>query len=478
MKFRLPVGLPAWAAAGALIATSAAAQQVTADQPVIPLGGVQPAPQLPTAAADIYSDGPASAHLLGDFDGMRTSLHQAGIDLRADLISEFAGNPTGGLKQAGRDAGQFDFGADFDLGKLGIDPNGVLHVTFNQRWGQSLSQSAIGNLVSVQEIYGGGQDFRLSELSLEQSFLDQHINIKVGRVSTETDFANSPVLWDHASLYCQFQNNGICGTPAGMATDSGYASYPVATWGGRIRVAPTTTTFVQTGIYAVNPTLADSSNGLKISSSGDTGAFIPIEFGWRPGHAINGLPTDDGPLPGDYRIGAYYDTSRATAPLQNLPGRNVPVVTMQSFSGRYGFYVTAAQTLWRVAGDTPGDTRSFSVFGAVDVGDPQTSLYRVYAEVGAVLKGTFPGRDDDTIGFAVTDTEVNQSRAEEESMLLSDGVAITGTQTREVAFELNYAAAVYRGVSIEPGVQVVLHPDALNEIPDALVFDLRTAVKF
>jgi porin len=151
---------------------------------------------------------------------------------------------------------------------------------------------------------------------------------------------------------------------------------------------------------------------------------------------------------------------------------------MQSFSGRYGFYVTAAQTLWRVAGDTPGDTRSFSVFGAVDVGDPQTSLYRVYAEVGAVLKGTFPGRDDDTIGFAVTDTEVNQSRAEEESMLLSDGVAITGTQTREVAFELNYAAAVYRGVSIEPGVQVVLHPDALNEIPDALVFDLRTAVKF
>ena len=62
-------------------------------------------------------------------------------------------------------------------------------------------------------------------------------------------------------------------------------------------------------------------------------------------------------------------------------------------------------------GGTADGTRSLSLFTAVDLGDPKTSLYRVYAEAGAVLKGTFPGRDNDTIGLAVTDTEVNISGA-------------------------------------------------------------------
>jgi carbohydrate-selective porin OprB len=47
-----------------------------------------------------------------------------------------------------------------------------------------------------------------------------------------------------------------------------------------------------------------------------------------------------------------------------------------------------------------------------------------------------------------------------------------------MAFELNYAAPIYRGVSLEPGVQLVMHPGGLNEIPDALIFDTRLAVKF
>jgi porin len=463
-------------ATAALIFVGRALGQPAATEPPDPLSVQIDPPQL--GAPETYSDGPASSHLLGDLGGLRTSLHEFGIDLRADLISEAAGNVSGGRSQAFRDASQFDFGADIDLGRLGIDPNGSLHITFNQRWGRSLSQDAVGSLVSVQEIYGAGQDFRLSELSFEQSFLNHHIDISLGRVVPENDFASSPVLWDHAALYCLFQNNGICGTPIGMPANSGYGSYPVSTWGGRIRVAPTDTTFVQTGIYAVNPTLAQASNGLKISNSGGTGAFIPLEFGWRPGHTITGAPTTDGPLPGDYRIGVYYDTSRATDPYQTLPGQNLPPVAMRSYDGRYGFYVMAAQTVWRQPTGTPGDMRSLSLFAAVDVGDPQTSIYRVFADAGVVLKGTFPGRDDDTIGFAVTDTEVNSRRDDVEALLAAEGNDIIGIQSREMAFELNYAAPIYRGVSLEPGMQVVLHPGALDEVPDAVVFTVKTSVKF
>jgi porin len=141
-------------------------------------------------------------------------------------------------------------------------------------------------------------------------------------------------------------------------------------------------------------------------------------------------------------------------------------------------WVTAAQTVWREPTGKPGGTRSLSLFGAVNVGDQDTALYRVYAEAGAVLKGTFPGRDDDTIGLAVTDTEVNSHRKDLEAELLSEGYDVTGLQNREIAFEVNYSAAVLPGVSIEPGIQFIVHPGALTEIPNALVFALRTAVKF
>jgi porin len=462
--------------AGFLLAAPALAQPPSGTGPANPQG-VQP-PPAETASETQYSDGAVSAHLLGDLGGMRTTLHDMGIDIRANLINEFAGNTSGGLSQGGRNAGEFNFGADLNLGRMGLDPGGSIHITFTQRYGYSLSQQVIGNLVSVQEIYGTGQNFRLAELSFEQALYDNHLNIVAGRVITENDFATSPLLWDHASLYCVFQNNGICGTPVGVPVNSGYDAYPQSTWGARVRVSPVDTVFAQTGVYEVNPSYAESQNGLKFSTSDATGVFIPFEIGWRPGHTITGVPTTDGALPGDYRIGLYYDTSNVTGPLKNLPGQNLPVITGPVYYGRYGGWLTAAQTVWRQPTGKPGGTRSLSLFGALNLGDPDTALYPVYAELGAVLKGTFPGRDDDTIGLAVTDTEVNGHRKDLEAALLAQGYAVTGVQNREIAFEVNYSAAVYPGISIEPGIQFIVHPGALTEVPNALVFALRTAVKF
>jgi porin len=459
------------------VASGALAQALPNSQPANPQGA-EATTQTPQPSSSSYTDGPASAHLLGNLGGVRDTLHMDGIDLRANLVDELATNVSGGQYKALRSANEFNFGADLDLGKMNLDDGGAIHITFTQRWGRSLSQDAVHNLVSVQEIYGTGENFRLTEASFEQSFLDKHLNLSIGRVITENDFADSPILWDHASLYCVFQNNGICGTPVGVPVNSGYTAYPQSTWGGRMRFSPTETTFVKTGVYEVNPTLQASSNGLKISSSGATGAFIPVEIGWRPGHTVDGAPTSTGPLPGDYRLGAYYDTSDANDPFSNIPGQGLPTITGQSHSGRYGFYVNAAQMIWRVPTDTSGGTRSLSVFGSINVGDASTALYRVYAEAGVVLKGTFPGRDDDTIGFAVTDTEVNSRRRDEEAKLISQGFDVFGEQVREIAFELNYTAAVYHGVILEPGTQLVLNPNGIASNAPAWVLGLRTAIKF
>jgi carbohydrate-selective porin OprB len=128
----------------------------------------------------------------------------------------------------------------------------------------------------------------------------------------------------------------LCGTPVGIPVNAGNNAYPQSTWGGRVRVALTDTVPVQTGAYEVNPTLGLSMNGLKISTSGDTGAFLPLEIGWRPGHSIAGAPDFSGTLPGDYRLGVYCDTTHGTDPFTNLPDQNMPSVKEQSYTGKQG----------------------------------------------------------------------------------------------------------------------------------------------
>lgn len=432
-----------------------------------------------TTDPNTYSDGPVAIHLTGNWGGLRDRLHQAGVDFRADYISEIAGNPVGGRSRAVRYADQRDFGADLDLDKLGVWKDGRVHVTLNSRAGRSLSKDAIGNLIAVQEIYGVGQNFRLTELAFEQVLAGGQVNILLGRINTEADFAASPYIWDHSQLYCVFQTVGICGTTAGgLVSNSGYTPYPTSVWGGRIRAVSKDQVYAQVGAYEVNPTVFAASNGFKLSTSGATGVFIPVEVGWRPGHEYSGLPAKgtDGPLPGDYKIGAYYDTSAAPGPFKDIPGAPATLAApSRAHQGRYGLYILADQQVYR---DPANHKRGLAVFAGVEVGDAATSLYRVFAAAGLVYKGTFAGRDDDLVGFAVTDAEVNSRRSSYEAALRSRGVRIAGRQSREVGMELNYSAAVVPGINIQTALQYVINPGALHEIPNALVINIRTSVKF
>ena len=114
--------------------------------------------------------------------------------------------------------------------------------------GQSLAADDIGNLISEQEIFGGGQNFRLAELSYQQSLFDDQPRGKARLDPRADDFATSPI-------YCYFQNNGFCGQPAGIPIDSGVTTFPVASWGGVVKLRPQPDLYLQAGAYEVNPSL-------------------------------------------------------------------------------------------------------------------------------------------------------------------------------------------------------------------------------
>jgi porin len=94
--------------------------------------------------------------MTGDWGGARTSLEEAGVKPRALWVTESAANPSDGRSHGARYTQQIDFGADLDPGRLAGLAGGSIRITLTDRAGRSLSADAIGNLLTVQEVFGGG----------------------------------------------------------------------------------------------------------------------------------------------------------------------------------------------------------------------------------------------------------------------------------------------------------------------------------
>jgi len=308
--------------------------------------------------------------LTGDWAGVRTKLKKAGIELRAGFETESAANPAGGQKQSARYTQQVDFGADLDLDQLVGDSGAKVQITFTDRVGDSLSADAIGNLFSVQQLYGAGQNFRIVELNYQQSLFAGKLNFEVGWSPDGDYFASLPV-------FCDFQNGFICGHPSPMTKNSGAQNYPIGQWGARIRVNPTRQFYVQTALYQVNPSKADSDKGLDLSFS-STGVLLPIEFGWLPG-----LGT--GKFPGIYKVGAYYNSSPTPDVLTDVNGSSAGL-TGAPFAirnGTRGAYVVADQVIQR---DSNSAQRFLRVGAIAGIGDRATAMYRYFVAFGGCGK--------------------------------------------------------------------------------------------
>ena len=72
-------------------------------------------------------------------------------------------------------------GVDIDFGKLAKFEGLKLHLSFDNRDGQSLSNGYIGNLFQTHQLFGGGELARLMELTIELSLWNNVINLRGGR---------------------------------------------------------------------------------------------------------------------------------------------------------------------------------------------------------------------------------------------------------------------------------------------------------
>ena len=415
------------------------------------------------AADDEASQGFAKS-LTGDWGGERTRLVDRGIGLSLGYVCEAATNTQGGPEKKARYTDQWSFGSKLDLQKLLGWHHAAAEVVITDRNGRNLGDDAsLNTLQGVQEVYGRGQTWRLTRLSLRQTWLDGGLDLKLGRLPVGDDFAAFP---------CDFQNLTFCGSQPGNVRGVLWYSYPVSQWGTRVKVALGGEMSAQLGVYQVNPRYIDDSfahhQGLYPNNpSGTTGALIPIEFGWTP--TLGGLP-------GNYKVGAWYDTSNANNVTLDTSHQPLALTggTPLQRNSRSGAHLNFAQ---QITGRDKGSDAS--VFLNITQSDRATaaSMDRQIA-LGVTWKGPFDGRPADTIGFALGSNHGNGRVADNVRLSNARNANTRKVPGSETVGELFYAWVHRPFFSLQPNVQYVHHPGGVNSNDAVMAIGLRSSVDF
>ena len=408
-------------------------------------------------SADAASPAVASEPwLFGDWAGERLRLRDQGFDFQFGYVSEVAYNATGGDRQMVRYADQWTAGVTLDLDKLLGVPDARFQVTFTQRDGRNLSTDAkLGTLQQVQEVFGRGQTARLTQFWYQQTFADDLIDWKVGRMTFGEDFA---------AFSCDFQNLTFCGANPGNLDGDYIYNWPISQWGTRLKVNVQDFGYVQAGVYDMNPKYLGTADALlPVWFEDSTGALLPAEVAWTPSFG-------DGALPGSYKVGGWYATASADNVAYDRNGNFFAVTGLPPAQdrGRWGAYINFQQQL----------SERVNVFLNAVWSDERTSFTDRQAAVGVVYTGLFASRPQDDIAFAAGATHVNDKVAKSQRAQNRAGLGPVAVQDTEYAFEVYYTVRPTAGLLFRPNVQYVHRPGGTDKNKDVLVLGLKTSANF
>ena len=394
-----------------------------------------------------------SSHLLGDWAGLRTELEDAGITPSLTLTSDFAWNASGGKSQGVTQASSIGLSLQFDLDRIAGIRGGSILVSLCERFGSDLSSQYIGNIFTVQDVYGVEQ-FHLSDVAYQQKLFNDRVEFRVGRITTADDFLVSPYNY-------LFMQQGFDGFPQGIAFNApGMTVYPMGTWGAVVKVKPTQRSYARVGFYNGDPSVQnDDRHGVDFSLNG------PLFSVGEIGYQINGLPGDNGLL-GNYKAGVWYDDATLT-----------DFQTGAATRGSWGFYGLFDQVV--IPFGPSGSNRGLSIFGSVMFGtDPAVQQMPFFFTAGVGARGFAESRPEDWCGLGVVYGHFSEDRqdAQRQAQQLDPSL---GVQDYEMAIELLYRFYFHQhAVFFQPDLQYIVRPGGTGDIDNALVLGVQLGINF
>lgn len=396
---------------------------------------------------------PTNGNLFGDWFGLRTALNDKGITPSISFVTNLAGNVSGGRDQGFTHADNLDMSFTFDFEKMfGINGASFI-VDMAQRSGSSLSSVYIGNLFTVQQVFGGST-FHLVDLAWQQKLFDDRFEFRVGRIAAGDDFLVSE--YDYL-----FMQNAFDGNPVGIFFNSpGMTAYPNATWGFLGKFNATQRLSMLVGVYNGDPSIrANAYNGANFTLNGPV--FVIGELQYQ----VNALKDDTGPI-GNYKLGFWYDNSVYT----NFG-------TANTTRGNYGIYGLFDQLVLPF-GD-PHESRGLGIFGSILASPDQSiSAMPYFFTAGLAARGMFSERPDDIagLGFVYGSASNDLANAQRQAQILNPAI---GVQSYEAVLELTYRIN-FPGNSVffQPDIQYIFNPGAANQFSNALVLGCQIGVNF
>jgi porin len=419
-------------------------------------------------------------YFLGDFWGERSMLESEGFIFTPIYTAETFGNPTGGVKQGAVYDGLLDLEMTLDFKKM-ADWDGSFHVSSMYPMGNGLTATDTHDLLTVSEIEAYNT-LHLFELWYEQKFLDDKIALRAGQLSADSEFFIS----DTAS-------NFLCATygwPGILGSNAPTPNYPYAAPGIRLQIDPDEHWRFLGAVYAGNPApdrLGDpnpnrgpsddfDNSGADFYVNGSQGIFDIDELWYNLNKEANAHG-----LPGTYKIGGWFHTD--TFSDRRYDNNGIPLASpagdghSRALDGNYGFYGIADQAVWQDKSD-PQQTREIDLFFRCGNAQGDRSVFDYYFDGGVTFNDMIPGRPSDLFGVATAYGHIGSGL----EGFTEDQNHFDGTNLPVPDFEQNievtYIAQIAPWWTVQPDMQVIIHPGGSSAIPNALVFGCHTVIKF
>jgi porin len=287
----------------------------------------------------------------------------------------------------------------------------------------------------------------LYELWWRQSFFDDKLVVRFGKVVPTFDFGNvvRPVPVQDVSLQIPAVSSliytPIFVNPTILGTLPGYYN---SAYGVTATVTPTKRFYVSLGLYDGNVARGEQT-GLRAGPTFNGYRFAIGEIGtaWLLGP--NGLP-------GSFALGAWDETGRLTLAMSQ---RTI------AQDGTHGGYTFASQRLWSSTRD--GNAKGVSGFAQFGANDSRTMIATKYVGLGVTAFGLIPGRPRDSVGAGVAWSWLNRNR---------------GLRSDEALLQFYDQIHVIGAVYLEPVLTVAPSPGEKTAGQPAVAFTVQSTVLF
>ncbi len=380
--------------------------------------------------------------LLGDWNGLRSSMHTHGFDLEVEYFADFTGNVFGGGTKKAHATNYLEMEILVDLERW-VGWTGSRFFFLGYALGSTDPSVQINTRQTVSNLEAT-DTVKLFEAWWEQYLFNGNFSFKAGLYSLDTEFD----FKDTANLFI----NGVFGTGIDLSEMGpfGPAIYPFSALGVRLQ-QKWNGFYLQTAVMDGIPVNRNNPHGTQVILNDDDGFLIANEIGYK-------IDSPDHPRL-HLGVGAWVYTTK-------LPDIANPSQTKRGRHSIYGFIDL------RLFSETPGSAEGLDAFFRVGVADKEAGWFKRNITFGLAYTGLFPGREQDQLGFAVSLGRASDSLR---NLNRSRGTPI---ENDEIVFEATYILTPLPWLVLQPDIQWFINPGLSPTVDDTLYLGLRTEITF